>query len=116
LVEEILEAGIRGGLVMDDGAGVAIPEVPALDRFGPGRGDFGEDVEAGASILAAFRIVGGGGEEGIGPMFEAILIGAVKVIEVSAEEVGMTADLVEGDEAGPGIEGGILESFGHGWA
>lgn len=63
LIEQKLEAGIGGGLLLDGGEGGLIPAVPALDGVGPAGRNLGEDVETGAGILAAFGIVCGGGEE-----------------------------------------------------
>lgn len=45
-----------------------------------------------------------------------MLVGEVEFGQMVAEMVGVPADFIEGEEAGPGIERGIFEALGHGGA
>lgn len=112
LVEQDLFVGIGGGFAVECGAERGVDGGPAGEAAGPGLGVFGEQVEAGAHVFAAFGVMGRGGVHGIGPLSAATGGEVVEVGEGDVFEGWLGADVVEGEEAVVDVEAGVFDAFG----
>ena len=112
LVEQVLVVGVGRGAAVHVHLEAAGEGPPAPDLGGPGGGDLGEHVDARAHVLAALGVVGRGGDEGLRPPVQTRRVLVVEDGGRFAVARGISADLVERDEAVVDVERGVLDALG----
>ena len=87
-------------------------EVKTFDRFAPSLWHLREQPDSKACILGTLGVVRGRGQQRQRTLSGSLDARCVKLLE-RAGAVGIGPDLVERDQTGVAIEGGVLDALGH---
>src|SRR5262249_14982106 len=92
LVKQVLVIPVRGVRSFERDAMPFVPALPARQTLLPLAGQFREDIQAGANILAALGVVGRGGGQGVRPEALTVLVEFVQCRGRDAEAAGVAAN------------------------
>ena len=91
----------------------SIQVAPTFHSFLPIGRDFGKHIDSSANVLAAFCVVGGGGQQGMRPFYGALFIRLVEPVNRGSKGPWIATYFVQGTKAEVAIEGGVLQPFCH---
>gem|GEM_PF-5579610 len=83
-----------------------------MDEVAPLLGVGGQHVQAGAHVLTALGVVGGGGDHRVGPDVLDPVGPGVGLVGTQREAGRVAADLGEAGQMGPAVEGRVLHALG----
>ena len=113
LIQQILVVAARCATLGQLAAFAAVELAPALQRLVPCGRHLGEHADAGAHVFRALAVMGGAGQQRMGPAARPLLILAVECRQRDAEAMRIGPHFVEGDQPVVLIEGRVLDCLRH---